>query len=101
MKIQMPPEAAIRSTNSSSRSRFALICATQIHLGIRGNDGAQQRLRAFDVDGEIVVDEKDGDLAALFFARAFNSKSSFTTLSLLRNRMESPKNPVTVQNSHP
>src|SRR5713226_4866553 len=34
-------------------------------------------------------------------ARAFSSKSSFTTLSLVRKRMESPKNPVTVQNSHP
>jgi len=36
-----------------------------------------------------------------FLARSFSSKSSFTTLSLVRNRIESPKNPVTVQNSHP
>ena len=28
-------------------------------------------------------------------------QSSFTTLSFVRKRMESPKNPVTVQNSHP
>src|SRR6266550_4726994 len=34
-------------------------------------------------------------------ARAFSSSSSFTTLSFVRKRMESPKNPVTVQNSHP
>ena len=29
MKIHLPPEAAIRSTSSSSRSKLALICATQ------------------------------------------------------------------------
>ena len=29
MKIHLPPEAEIRSTSSSSRSRLALICATQ------------------------------------------------------------------------
>ena len=29
MKIHLPPEAAIRSTSSSSRNRLALICATQ------------------------------------------------------------------------
>jgi len=34
-------------------------------------------------------------------ARAFNSSSSSTMLWLDRKRMESPKNPVTVQNSHP
>ncbi len=34
-------------------------------------------------------------------ARAFNSSSSLTTLSLVRKRIESPKNPVTVQNSQP
>src|ERR1700756_3655707 len=29
IKIPLPPEAAIKSTSSSSRSRLALICATQ------------------------------------------------------------------------
>ncbi len=29
MKIHLPPEASIRSTSSSSRSRLALICAIQ------------------------------------------------------------------------
>jgi hypothetical protein len=59
-------------------------------LSVRGNNVAQERLGAFDIDGEIVVN-----------ARAFNIRSSFTTLSLVRNLMESPKKPVTVQNSHP
>ena len=36
-----------------------------------------------------------------FLARAFSKRSSLTTLSLVRKRMESPKNPVTVQNSQP
>ena len=34
-------------------------------------------------------------------ARAFSSRSSSTTLSSVRNLSESPKKPVTVQNSHP
>ena len=72
-----------------------------MHLRFRGNDVAQQRFRALHVDGEIVVDEEHRNLAALAFARAFSSSSSFTTLSLVRKRIESPKNPVTVQNSQP
>src|SRR5260370_40596298 len=34
-------------------------------------------------------------------ARAFNIINPFNTLSLVRKRMESPKKPVTVQNSQP
>src|SRR5260370_35944609 len=36
-----------------------------MHLGIGGDDVAEQRLGALDVDGEIVVDEEDRNLAAL------------------------------------
>src|SRR5258708_20447278 len=36
-----------------------------MRLGAGGDDVAQERFRAFDIDGEIIVDEKDGDLAAL------------------------------------
>ena len=36
-----------------------------------------------------------------FLARAFSRSSSSMTLSLVRKRIESPKNPVTVQNSQP
>src|SRR6185503_14331591 len=34
-------------------------------------------------------------------ARAFNVNNSSTILSFVRKRIESPKNPVTVQNSQP
>jgi len=69
-----------------------------VHLGAGRDNVAQQGFGAFDVDGEIIVDEEDGNLAAF---PSFNRSSSFTTLSLVRKRMESPKKPVTVQNSQP
>jgi len=40
-----------------------------MHLRVGGDNVAQERLRALDVDGEIVVNEKNGDLAA-FASRA-------------------------------
>src|SRR5258708_639113 len=43
-------------------------------LGIGGDDVAQKRFGALDVDGEIVVDEKDGDLAAFFFGAGFQQE---------------------------
>ena len=64
MKIHFPPEAAIRSSSSSSRSRLALICPTHDSCGSGRNDIAQQRLGALHVDREIIVDEEYGDLAA-------------------------------------
>ena len=63
MKIHLPPDAAIRSSSSSSRSRLALICPTQESLRARRDDVAQQRFGALHVDGEIVVHEEDRDLA--------------------------------------
>ena len=41
-----------------------------IDLGAGGDDVAQQGFGALEVDGEIVVDEEDGNLAALFAGRA-------------------------------
>ncbi|MBK8314566.1 MAG: hypothetical protein IPL01_11340 [Acidobacteria bacterium] len=72
-----------------------------MHLRVGGNDVAQQGFGALDVDGEIVVDEKTAIWPPSLLARAFNCSNSLTTLSLLRKRIESPKKPVTVQNSHP
>src|SRR2546427_2041100 len=66
MKTHLPPEAAIRSTSSSSRNRLALIWATQWTWVFGCDDVAQQRLGAFQINGEIVVDEKNCHLA--FFA---------------------------------
>ncbi len=43
-------------------------------LRIRGNDVAQQRLRALNVDGQIVVNEENRDLAALFACPLFESQ---------------------------
>jgi len=80
--------------------QMALIWATQCTCALAAIMSAAM-ICALYVDGKIVVDEKIRNLAALSRARAFSSKSSFTTLSLVRKRMESPKNPVTVQNSHP
>src|SRR5205814_4489109 len=36
-------------------------------LRVGCDDGSEQRFRAFDIDGEIVVDEEDGDQTAFFF----------------------------------
>src|SRR5262249_31330325 len=45
-----------------------------IHLRACGDDVAQQRLRALDVDGEVIVDEKYGDLAAFAVSARFQSQ---------------------------
>ena len=45
-------------------------------LGFGGDDVAQQRLGALDVDGEIVVDEEDGHLT-FFFAGAGLEQEQF------------------------
>jgi hypothetical protein len=72
-----------------------------VNLGFGGDDIAQQRLGPFNMDGKIIVDKKTAVWPLSLRARAFNKSSSLTTLSLVRKRMESPKNPVTVQNSQP
>ncbi len=45
-----------------------------VHLSAGSDNVAQQRFRAFDIDGEIIVDEKDGDLAAFFFGARFQKE---------------------------
>src|SRR4029077_3598287 len=47
-----------------------------VYLRAGGDDVAEQGLSAFEVDGEIVVDEEDGDLAA-FFAGSRLQKKEF------------------------
>src|SRR5207253_4543314 len=51
-------------------------------LGARGNDIAKQRFGAFDVDGEIVIDEEDGHLA-FFAAGALLQPEQFTNHALI------------------
>src|SRR5713226_4022629 len=45
-----------------------------IHLCTGGDNIPQQRLRAFDVDGEIVIDEEDCYLATFVTAPGFQSQ---------------------------
>ncbi len=45
-----------------------------MHLGAGGDNVTQQRFRAFDVDGEIIVDEEDSNLAALAFGPGFQEE---------------------------
>src|SRR5258707_10494230 len=45
-----------------------------MQLGACGDNVAQQRFRALDVDCEIVVDEEDGNLAALTLGPCFQQQ---------------------------
>src|SRR5207302_259120 len=45
-----------------------------VGLGARGNNVAQKRFRAFDVEGEIIVDEEHGNLTALAFGPDFQEE---------------------------
>src|SRR5260370_26073295 len=45
-----------------------------VDLGVGGDDVAEEGLGALDVDGEIVVDEEDGDLAALAACACFQEQ---------------------------
>ncbi len=101
MNTHLPPESGDQVHKFLIAQEIGADLRHPVHLRFRGDDVAQQRFSALDVDGKIVVDEKDSDLAAFAFARAFSKSNSLTTLSLVRKRMESPKNPVTVQNSQP
>jgi len=71
-------------------------------LCARRDNVPQQRFRALHIDGEIVVDEGKRPLFRGAAARtpsiaAFRPPRSDWT----ENGSRSPKNPVTVQNSHP
>ena len=101
MKIHRPPEAAIRSRSSSSRNRLALICATQCTWALAAMMSRKSDLVRFTLMAKLSSIKKTAIWPSSLCARAFNRSSSSTTLSLLRKRMESPKKPVTVQNSQP
>src|SRR5882757_9325648 len=45
-----------------------------VHLGAGGDDVAQERFGALDVDGEIVVNEEDSNLAAFAFRASFQKE---------------------------
>src|ERR1041385_1103135 len=54
-------------------------------LGAGGDDVPQQRLRAFGIDGQVVVDEEDCDLTALF-ARARLEPQEFVNHTLVATK---------------
>ena len=101
MNTHFPPDAAIRSQSSSSRNRLALICATQCTCAFAAMISRNSDLVRFTLMAKLSSMKKTAIWPFSFRARAFNISSSFTTLSFVRKRIESPKNPVTVQNSHP
>ena len=70
MKTHLPPDAAIRSHEFFVAQQVGADLRHPVHLRFGGDDVSQQRLGALDVDGEIVVDEEDGDLAAFSFVHA-------------------------------
>ena len=101
MKIHLPPDSAIRSTSSSSRSRLALICATQESCAPAAMMSRSSDFVRFTLMAKLSSTKKTAILP-LRARRALLQRSiSSTMLSLVRKRIESPKKPVTVQNSQP
>src|SRR3989475_11368325 len=45
-----------------------------MHLRVGGDNGTQQRLRALDIDGEVIVDKKTGKLTVLAPGARFQSE---------------------------
>src|SRR5438445_10703529 len=90
-----------RSTSSSSRNRLALICATQCTCALAAMISRSNDFVRFTLMAKLSSMKKTAIWPPSARARDFSSNSSFTTLSLVRKRIESPKNPVTVQNSQP
>src|ERR1022692_2576602 len=101
MKIHLHPESAIRSTSSSSRNRLALICPTHDTCAWAAMMSRSSDFVRFPLMAKLSSTKNTATCPLVRRARAFNSSSSSTMLWLDRNRIESPKNPVTVQNSHP
>ena len=101
MKIHLPPLWAISETSSSSRSRFMLICATQGTWASRAMISRSSDLVRRGLMAKLSSMKKTAIFPFSRFSSAFSISSSLTTLSFERKRMESPKKPVTVQNSQP
>ncbi len=91
----------MRSRNSTSRSRLALIWATQCTCALAAMISRNSDLVRFTLMAKLSSIKKTTIWPSSLRARALSRRSSSTTLSLLRKRMESPKKPVTVQNSQP
>ena len=101
INTHLPPASAIRSTSSSSPSKFALICATQGSVAPAAIISRRSDLSLFLLIARLSSMKKTAICPFSALARALSLKSSSTTLSFERKRIESPKKPVTVQNSQP
>ena len=101
MKIHLPPEAAIRSISSSSFNRLALICPTHESLAPAAIISRSSDFVRFTLMAKLSSTKNTAICPRVERARALSRSISSTMLWLVRNRIESPKNPVTVQNSHP
>ena len=101
MKTQQPPDAAMRSTSSSSRRRLALICATQGTCAPAAMMSLRSDFVRFMLMARLSSMKKTATCPRSRRARSLSLSSSETTDSFVRKRIESPKKPVTVQNSQP
>ena len=101
MKIHFPPEAPIKSSSSSSFSKFALICPTHDSWAPAAITSRNSDLVRLTLIAKLSSTKNTAALPLLLLARSLIFSISSTMLRLDRNRIESPKKPVTVQNSHP
>src|SRR6516164_11689138 len=101
MKIHLPPDVAIKSSNSGSRSRLALIWPTQESSAPAAMMSRSSDFVRLTLIAKLSSTKNTANLPRVRRARSLRRSISLTMLSLLRNRIESPKNPVTVQNSQP
>jgi hypothetical protein len=74
INIQFPPEEAIKSTSSSSRRQIGAHLRHKKDLSFRRDDVTQQRFGALYIDGKVVVDEENRDLASLFAGPGFQQE---------------------------
>ena len=73
MKIHLPPDGRNQVDQFLVAQQVGADLRHPMHLRFGGDNVAQQRFGALDVDGEIVVDEKYGNLARFAFARALST----------------------------
>ena len=101
MNIHLPPDSGDQVHEFFVAQQVGADLRDPVDLRVGGDDVTQQRFGSFDVDCKIVVDEEYGNLAVLAFRASFQLQQFVHDAFIVRKRMESPKKPVTVQNSQP
>ena len=87
IKIHLPPDSAIRSTNSSSRSRLALIWPTQESCAPAAMMSRSNALVRFTLMAKLSSTKKTAILPCVRSARAFSRSISSTMLWFERKRI--------------